>query len=971
MKKSNNKKTLAAVSVVLLSAFLCFAGPADSASGDSWIFSEIVTAYSGAAYPSVIEHANSLVSNYPDSIYCYKALLYKGESLCFLGRYAEAEPVLARASGSDDVDVQVQAFYWLGRTRLAMQKNVEAVDSFYRCCEISSQKKISKKSEHYYNMALYYAGETYFVSEEFDKCIPVFESVILRGDSYPVGAYSDSFTMLFKSYLAEKKYSSLISLYRKTPEMKSAPLADLYAELSLLASNAYEKTGDYRNAWGCCVKALSCADEAVSSEAFRTAYRISGPYEKQTGKSTSDVFESVSGKLSANPALLAEFWTRVATDCFENGDYENASRYFDKAESYDGEKKYVSLISLYRARLKGNTLDLIGKVDRNNELYADYEASFAEQYASVGDWPNCHNHGKNAYDSIDVALADENLSRKAAYYYAMGLLNCGKIMEAEKVLDGGKVKFKKDEPFFVGRQKILARIYSLSGREEKAIETYRSLDDDLNGEEIADYAKVLFSCGYLTSSKREGLRSRTDEGKYIAALSCFNLKEWKYAESLFSEYLRSNSKSNREYAVFYLGYCQYKLEKSSVCDTLENFSVNYPGHLLCYNAAIVCANSAIAMGDYEKAVRQSSLAMSLSRNSSEREHATLLTSSIYADSGDYERAVAILTPYLKDSSEFSIACRYQVALLYSRSGKIGESDRYFNEIHVRFSSSKYAEESTYRRAELFYTAEKYQNAIIRFDEYRKAYPKGNFYESAVFYSADCQRRTGNSRDAILSYELLLVEYPKSAYAYASSKALVQLYKEAGNVPKAKENCDRMLASAMNDEQKAEARSESKLLSGLAESGSNPKFALKNRYESLGKQKTRDGRIAGTELADYIWNTEGNLDEAVEVAERIYAEQIKKANVDVECLYAARNGIILAQADRQGGEYVSSANFFLAAAKYARQGGDDVLASRALYGAAEAFETAGKKGDARSVADKLVELYPNTEYAKSVRELIKR
>ncbi|MCQ2241103.1 tetratricopeptide repeat protein [Treponema sp.] len=968
MKKNNMKKSIATVSALVLASFFCFAAPADSATGDSWIFSEIVTAYSGAAYPSVIEHADKLVSNYPDSIYYHKALLYKGESLCSLGRYSDAEPVLSRACDSDDVDVQVLSFYWLGRTRLAMNKNKEAVEAFYRCCEISSSKKISKKSEHYYNMALFYAGKTYFISEDYNKSIPVFESVISRGDSYPVAAYSDSFVMLFESYLEENKYSSLISLYKKTPEMKGQPLSNLYAELSLLASTAYEKTGDYKNAWACCIKALSSTDESVSTEAFRTAYRISGPYEKQTGKSSASVFEAISDMFAADPDLLAEFWTRVATDCFENGDYENASTYFNKAEKYDQKKKYASLISLYRARLKGNTLELVGTVDDSNELYADYEAAFAEQYASIGDWTNCHNHGKNAYDKI-TSSDDVNLRRKSAYYYAMGLLNCGKISEAENVLENGKVSFKKDEPFYDGKQKILARCYALSGREETAIKIYSLLN--LNGEEKADYAKVLFSCGYLSASKDMGLKSDTSDGKYIAALSSFNLKQWKDAEYLFGEYLRTNAKVNREYAVFYLGYCQYKLGKPSASDTLEKFSVNYKGHALCYNAAIICANSLIASEDFKRALNQSSLAINLARNSTERENATLLTSSIYADSGDLDRAIAVLSPYLKESSEFGIFCRYESALLYARAGKINESDRYFNEIYAKYPSSKYAEESAYRRAELYYSNEKYQTAITRFDEYKKSFPKGNFYESAIFYSADCQRKTGNSRGAILSYELLLVEYPKSTYAYVASRNLVQLYRDAGNYSKAMESCKKMLASALNEDQKKEAKKEEENLSLMVDSGNDPETMLKKKYESLGKHKSVDGRIAGTELAEFIWNKEKYSDEAVAIAEKIYSEQIKKSNVEAECAYAAKNGIILAESERHDREYLSSAELFLAAAKYARMANKEILASRALYGAAEAFDTAGKKGDAKSVAENLIELYPNTEYAKSVRELIKR
>lgn len=968
MKKNKTKEITAVVSALFLASALAFAGPADSASGDSWIFSEIVTAYSGAAYPSVIEHADNLVQNYPDSIYCHKALLYKGESLCFLGRNAEAEPVLSRASGSDDVDVQVMSLYWLGRSELAQKKNGQALKSFYKCCEISSAKKISKKSEHYYNMALYYGGKTYFISEEYEKCIPVFESVVSRGESYPVDSYSDSFVMLFESYLQVQKYNSLISLYKKTPEMKGRPLSNLYAELSLLASSAYEKNGDYRNAWVCCTKAFGSTDESVSTEAFRTAYRISGPYEKQTGKSTTQVFDGLSERFSSNPELLAEFWTRVATDCFENGDYENTVSYFNRAEKYDRNKKYASLISLYRARLKGNTLELVGKVDEGNELYADYEAAFAEQYALIGDWSNCYSHGKNAYDRLKPN-DDANLCRKAAYYYAMGLLNCGKIMEAENVLDEGKVSFKKGEPFHDGKQKLLARCYAMSGREKKAMEIYGGLN--LSGDEITDYAKVLFSCGYLVQSKREGLRSNTAEGKYIAALSCFNLKEWKNAEELFSGYLETNPKANRGHAVFYLGYCQYKLGKPSACDTLEKFSSLFPGHSLCYNAAMVCANSSIAAGNFKKAIEQSSLAIDLAGNDGEKENAIMLNSSVYADSGNLDRAVAVLSPYVKASTDFGIYCRYETALLYARAGNINESDSYFNELRTKCPSSKYAEESSYRRAELFYSAEKHREAILRFEEYKKSYPKGTFYEGALFYCADSQRKSGDSSGAILSYELLLLEYPKSSYAHAASKNLVGLYRDSGNYSKAMESCKKMLSSAMNDDQKNDARKEMESLSVLAESGDDPKAMLSKKYESLGKHRTVEGRIAGTELAEFIWSGDKYSEEALLVSGKIYAEQVKKNNIDAECLYAAKNAVILAEGKRHGKEYLSSAEYFLAAAKYARMGGSNEIAARSLYGAAEAFDAAGKKGDANTVAENLMELYPDTVHAKSVREFLKR
>lgn len=964
MKKNKLKNISAYVSAFLISLFFNLYAETDAS--DLKIFSDIVTSYAGAAYPSVIQQADTLTAEYPDSAFYHKALLYKGESLCFLGRFAEAETALYKAACSDDNDVQVLSYYWLGKSRLAQKKNNEALEAFYKCCEISKSRKISKKSEHYYNMALFNAGETYFISEDYKKAIPVFESVISRGNEYPADAYSESFIMLFKSYLEEKKYSSLTSLYKKTPEMKGE-LSETYAQLSLLASNAYEKTGDYKNSWNCCTKALLSADEKTSSEAFIAAYRISVPYEKQTGTSTADFFKNITHKISANPEVLAETWIRIATDAFEKGDFENAETYFNNAETFDAEKKYASLISLYRAKIKGNTLELMGSVESDNELYSAYEAAFAEQYASVGDWSNCYVHGKNAYENIESGK-DENLKRKSAFFYAVGLLNCGQIKEAENIIEKGKVPFKSGEPFYESSRKLLARIYAVSGREEKAIELYKGLE--LNAEESTDYAKVLFSCGYLSSSKKEGLKSNTMEGKYIAALSCFNLKEWNEAETLFSDYLKSNKKSNREYAVFYLGYCQYKLGKISACQTLENFSTNYAGHPLCYNAAVICANAMVTAGKIDEAIKQSCLALSLAKNETEKENAVLLTAALYEDSGNKESAIAVLAPYAKQSSDFGIRCKYKTALLYAGAGKLNEADKLFYEITQKHSASKFAEESCYRRAELFYSAGKYENAVKRFEDYKNLYPKGNFYEIVLFYSADSKKNLKKTSDAILAYELLLAEYPASTYAYSALRNLAALYKDSGNMPKVKECCSRMLACAMNEGQKAEARKLSESLTASTDSNSK-KVSLQKNYEKLGKQKTLEGRIAGTELVKFIWAQEKYSDAAVELAETLYAEQCKKANIEAECLYAAQNAVILAESERNKKQYESSAQLFLSAAKYGRMAGNTALASRSLYGAAEAFYTDGKKGDAESVAKNLMELYGDTEYAKSVRQFINR
>ena len=45
-------------------------------------------------------------------------------------------------------------------------------------------------------------------------------------------------------------------------------------------------------------------------------------------------------------------------------------------------------------------------------------------------------------------------------------------------------------------------------------------------------------------------------------------------------------------------------------------------------------------------------------------------------------------------------------------------------------------------------------------------------------------------------------------------------------------------------------------------------------------------------------------------------------------------------------------------------------ARSLYSAAEAFDAAGKKGDAKATAETLKQLYPDSIYVKEAEKLIR-
>lgn len=968
MKKNKIKRGFAVI-LLSLTSFLSFA-KTESAVDEVQLYTEIVSSFSGAVYPQVVEYADDFAEKFPDSVYISKVQLYKGESCFHLSRYEDAEKILAVVSRSSSLDIKVMATYWHGRTLLKLGRNNEALNSLFDCCQTSQNKKLSKKSSAYYNLALYYAGETYFSMEEYEKAIPVFESIVSRGNEYSMEYYSASFEMLFDSYLKRENYQQLVSIYKKYPQPENADSGILYSRLSLKAADAYEAMGRHEEAWNCLTAVFESSFPDEISAALKKAYGISSAYEKATGKSTGEIFAKASEKLSGQTGLLAEFWTRLATDEYENRNFEKAGEYFSRAETYDVDGRYSSLIALYRASMNGNQLELTS-LDEDQKLYVYYESSFAEKFAEIGDWDKCYIHAKNAYEKMDVTVHEKNLCQKAAYYYALSLCSFSKNGEALSIIENGKIRFEKTDSYYVPSCKILASIYAVSGRESDALAIYSVLDSEgnLNSQEKADYAKLLFTCGYLGASKKVALSSSSTEALYVAAIASFNLKEWSEAESNFQKFLNANPKSNREFAEFYLGYCQYRLGKSKSVEVLSSFSEKYPNHSLCYNACLVCANAALAVKDFETAGLQASKAIDYSRNMDEKEQAVFLASSIYQDSGKSGMALKVLSPYLKDSSDFGIRARFQTALIYSSQKDLNSADRLFGEIQNKFSSSAYSDESAYRRGELYYSAGNYSVAAVRFSEYRKKFPKGRFSENALYYLAESFRLNGQKENAILNYEVLLLENAETSFAYSCCKNLALLFKESGRTEKASFYAQKMLSLAVTDQQKSESRNLVSALGKISGGEKSRYVVLSDEYRKKGEAATFDGRCAGTELAEYLWN-EGKTDEAVELAEKLYSIQTKSRNISSECGYAARCAVIMAKYERNSGENSSSAEIYLLAAKYARQSGDRDGAARALYGAAEAFDAAGRYGDSGATAKQLAELYPDTTYAASAKTFIK-
>lgn len=954
---------------VLKNLLLCFfavaGGACFSFSKDSALFKKIDSAYSGASYPAVVEYSSQLQKEFPSSPFLEKALLYKGESFFYLGRFEDSIQVLNGLSSSENNETKIFAQYWKGRSEFSLQDFSAALNSFYAVASISSGfNKKNKEINFVYKNSIYYAGLCSYSLRQYEKCIPIFESII-SSNEYENSIFCNSLEILFDCYTNENEHSKLVKKY----EELSPQNISCYWNLSFAAGNSFEKLGRKKEAFACYEKIALNAELPLSAWALQKAYYVSE-------KDFPVLIEKAKFALSGENSLLSEFWIRLGIDSFEKNDFDSAQKYFSSAEESDSEKKYSSLIGLYKAELASEDkiaiLDYYSSENFDKKYYAEYELAYAQQYAALGDFENSLVHAKNAYEK---SLPEKKqLKQKSFYYYCLGLYSTGKSKQAISLIEKSKENAEIESKYFFAQKILYARCLAENGSLESAEKIYKDFFEKshLNNEQKYDYAKILFSLGNMSECKKVADSSSVYDAVYISALASFNMQDWKNSSAGFSKFIAENSKSPKiSFAEFYYGYSLYKMEKTSEAfNALKNFSEKYPESSLCYSSCIVSANSALKNFDFENAIVQAKKALNFSSSQKEKENAVLLCASIYSDAEKYQDAIKFLEPYAKDSSEFSIRCRYQIALLNSRIGKISEADKIFSEIQNKFYNSPFADESSFRRADLYYNSKNYEMASMRFSEYQKKFPKGKFIDASYYYSADSYRKLNQNEKSVLQYKILVENFPKSTFIYNARKNLSEIFEEQKKYEDALEQQNAILSIADSEEQRKTAEQKISFLKNLI-SGENSELALlEKRYVENSKNSTLEGRIAGTELAEFLMQSEQSKKNAFELAESLFKIQSSEKNQTLESSYAARTAFVCARYLRFQNKNKEAAQRFLTCAEFARKSGNDELAQKSIYGAAESFDAAKLYADSENSAKTLLELYPESSYKSAVQKFIK-
>lgn len=969
MKRINRKNILIfAAAAALSSGAFCQTQNVSESS----LYNEINSAYATGFLPGVIEKASDFERKYPESAYINDIRMQKARALVSakqndgaIETLEQLIQVLSQNKENPSVTNDIPECYFLmGRAYYEKGQYNKALSSFYMAAKLL--KEGNSRSD-FYAYSILYAGRIYFNQDNFTDAIPQFEFAVSNGDLFARSDFNEALQKLVISYNESGKADKATALFKTISASKENFDPQFYYTTAVYAAQGYEKLKNYQKAYDLYCEVIDAKIESLSVIALKKAYLLAD--QKKVPVNPGEAFSRNTSSFDNQKELVLDFWIRLGIDEFDGGNYSLSEKYFDNAALLleEGVKGERALVCLYQAKLqlKEEPLDK-SKLEQGKKTLMSNEALFKK--SNLQDILDSYYSTLIQFDQLlgnwnDVISNYEKLKNpdsKSAYFAASYFYDKKNYAQAENLLEG----FLSD-PLC---KKLYASCCLNLKDAKKAVTLYLELEKDGKLDDLSalEYAKALFLKKDYSLAYEKAGKVKNPQASYIGGLCLINLKKWESARDSFNSYIKEASAGADFYRLsfFYKGYAEYNLgEFKNAYASFVRFTSEASDDMNTYlrQACDFAVKSALQNGDMKNASLQAEKLVRISQTREEKQEALLLNAQIYADSGNSQKAVEVLTPFTSEKSDFALQALYQIAQIYEKEGDLGLAEANLEKIMSKSPRSTYAEEACYHEGEMYYSKKEYSASENRFNKYIYKYADGKYADAALFYCADCNYRLSSYEKAIMLCLMFTGKFPQSIYSYGVYTTLLNAYNDEQDYENALATANNLLKlfpeQAASDGIGKRAAELKRLVSGA-----DKQIAQKvNEFEKHGKTSTREGRKIASELVKLYLRNPETEEEGIKLAEEILPLQTG----DDEKELFAQNTSLIAEYARKNNDNKTSAQHYLDAAAAYRACGNSEKAAESLYSAAEAFAAAKLKGDARETAKTLKELYPQSHYAVSV------
>lgn len=233
--------------------------------------------------------------------------------------------------------------------------------------------------------------------------------------------------------------------------------------------------------------------------------------------------------------------------------------------------------------------------------------------------------------------------------------------------------------------------------------------------------------------------------------------------------------------------------------TLKTLNQQFPQSPYLDDALYEIATLHFNAGDYGQAEREYQYIQQEFPNSPYARLALLQIGLIQYNKRQDDRALATLKRVIREYPNSREAREAEVPLrnIYTERGEADSLLAFLEQTGAAPTGGGYRDSVTYEAAYSFLKRDDCEQAIASFDRYLEAYPEGYFGLEAHYYRASCALRTGDSAQALVSYEIVAAAAPNQYLPKALEKIALIYYRRQA-YPEARKNFARLQEVAQDN-----------------------------------------------------------------------------------------------------------------------------------------------------------------------------
>jgi len=285
-------------------------------------------------------------------------------------------------------------------------------------------------------------------------------------------------------------------------------------------------------------------------------------------------------------------------------------------------------------------------------------------------------------------------------------------------------------------------------------------------------ASVYFNKGYEVVKKDK-------EGKADSNAKANFQKSIEKSFTLVRDYPKSKYVDD---ALLLMGKSYYYREEYARAERkFFELAMNFPGSEMVPEARLWHAKTQLAMEEYEAAETEFLELLEQDLPRVIRGEASYFLGNLYSKNKSYGKAIEALKVTVEDGDEeFRAKSLFSIGANYDSLGSYSEAAEAFRKVAEANPSIELEFESRFRYGQMLKLTGKEQEAIQLFEKLLSVEQNKNRAPDMRLEIADCLARTGDFQGAVISYDDITREFPRSIHSTKAYYFLGKLYEEDRN-----------------------------------------------------------------------------------------------------------------------------------------------------------------------------------------------